>query len=73
MQLAEKWLMKFSKLFQDPYSLDAYHRAIKEAEQFMWAGHEMDPVRFQPYYFLYLLSPRFYSSLQLNICQMGFR
>ncbi|XP_019264663.1 PREDICTED: lysine-specific demethylase 5B isoform X1 [Nicotiana attenuata] len=44
-QLAEKWLMKFSKLFQDPYSSDAYHRALKEAEQFMWAGHEMDPVR----------------------------
>ncbi|XP_075102065.1 lysine-specific demethylase JMJ17 isoform X2 [Nicotiana tabacum] len=44
-QLAEKWLMKFSKLFQDPYSSDAYRRAIKEAEQFMWAGHEMDPVR----------------------------
>ncbi|CAN4077732.1 unnamed protein product [Withania somnifera] len=45
MQLAEEWLIKFSKLFLNPYSSDAYHRAIKEAEQFMWAGHEMDPVR----------------------------
>ncbi|KAK4338415.1 hypothetical protein RND71_042902 [Anisodus tanguticus] len=45
MQLAEEWRIKFSKLFQNPYSSDAYRRAIKEAEQFMWAGHEMDPVR----------------------------
>ncbi|XP_049378472.1 uncharacterized protein LOC125843295 [Solanum stenotomum] len=45
MQLAEEWLIKSSKLFQNPYSSDAYRRAIKEAEQFVWAGHEMDPVR----------------------------
>ncbi|KAM3396817.1 lysine-specific demethylase 5A [Capsicum galapagoense] len=45
MQLAEEWLRKFSKLLQNPYSSDAYRRAIKEAKQFMWAGHEMDPVR----------------------------
>lgn len=55
MQLAEEWLVKFSKLFQNPYSSDAYRRAIKEAEQFMWAGHEMDPVRFQPFHFLELI------------------
>lgn len=52
MQLAEEWLIKSSKLFQNPYSSDAYRRAIKEAEQFMWADHEMDPVSFQPFHFL---------------------
>lgn len=43
-QLAEQWLVHCSKIIQDPFSRDAYCRALKEAEQFLWAGSEMDPV-----------------------------
>ncbi|XP_027080412.2 lysine-specific demethylase JMJ17-like [Coffea arabica] len=44
-QLAERWLSKSCKILQRPYSADSYASAIKEAEQFLWAGSEMDPVR----------------------------
>ncbi|GMH09395.1 hypothetical protein Nepgr_011236 [Nepenthes gracilis] len=44
-QLAEKWLLSSCKIFQHPFSADAYVKALKEAEQFIWAGEEMDPVR----------------------------
>lgn len=43
-QLAEQWRMRSSKIFQNPFSKDAYVAALKEAEQFLWAGSEMDPV-----------------------------
>ncbi|EXB37360.1 Lysine-specific demethylase 5A [Morus notabilis] len=44
-QLAEQWLMRSSKIFQNTYSRDVYVAALKEAQQFLWAGEEMDPVR----------------------------
>ncbi|KAJ9550078.1 hypothetical protein OSB04_022621 [Centaurea solstitialis] len=44
-QLAEEWLLRSCKILQMPYSNDAYAGALKEAEQFLWAGSEMDPVR----------------------------
>lgn len=44
-QLAEQWLMRSGKIFQNTYSRDVYVTAIKEAQQFLWAGQEMDPVR----------------------------
>lgn len=44
-QLAEAWLLRSCKILQMPYSNDAYAFALKEAEQFLWAGSEMDPVR----------------------------
>ncbi|KVH95386.1 ARID/BRIGHT DNA-binding domain-containing protein [Cynara cardunculus var. scolymus] len=44
-QLAEEWLLRSCKILQMPYSNDAYASALKEAEQFLWAGSEMDPVR----------------------------
>ncbi|XP_042755889.1 lysine-specific demethylase JMJ17 isoform X2 [Lactuca sativa] len=44
-QLAEEWLVRSCKILQMPYSSDAYASALKEAEQFLWAGSEMDPVR----------------------------
>ncbi|XP_015896152.3 lysine-specific demethylase JMJ17 isoform X2 [Ziziphus jujuba] len=44
-QLAEQWRMRSSKIFQNRFSRDAYVTALKEAEQFLWAGSEMDPVR----------------------------
>ncbi|CAK9141883.1 unnamed protein product [Ilex paraguariensis] len=44
-QLAEEWLLTCCKILQNPYSSDAYTNALKEAEQFLWAGSEMDPVR----------------------------
>ncbi|KAL2936476.1 Lysine-specific demethylase 5B [Bienertia sinuspersici] len=44
-QLAEEWLLSSCKIFQLPFSSSAYAIALKEAQQFLWAGHEMDPVR----------------------------
>ncbi|KAK2975102.1 hypothetical protein RJ640_018904, partial [Escallonia rubra] len=44
-QLAEDWLLKSRKILQTPYTSDAYRDALKAAEQFLWAGSEMDPVR----------------------------
>ncbi|PSS11412.1 Lysine-specific demethylase [Actinidia chinensis var. chinensis] len=44
-QLAEEWLLSSCKILQIPYSREAYAKALKEAEQFLWAGSEMDPVR----------------------------
>ena len=43
-QLAERWLMRSSKILQNPFSRDAYVAVLKEADQFLWAGSEMDPV-----------------------------
>lgn len=56
MQLADKWLLKCNKILQSPYSSDAYINALKEAEQFLWAGHEMDPVSFNFVLLNYLFS-----------------
>lgn len=44
-QLAEKWLLHSSKVLQDPFSSEACVKALREAEQFLWAGHDMDNVR----------------------------
>ncbi|KAK9094803.1 hypothetical protein Scep_026272 [Stephania cephalantha] len=43
-QLAEQWLLNSFKVFQKPFHDAAYSKAIKEAEQFLWAGLEMEPV-----------------------------
>lgn len=45
-QLAEEWLLKSCRILQMPYSSDTFANALKEAEQFLWAGSEMDPVSF---------------------------
>ncbi|XVE57876.1 hypothetical protein DITRI_Ditri04bG0125600 [Diplodiscus trichospermus] len=44
-QLAEQWLSRSCKILQSPFSGDAYANLLKEAEQFLWAGSEMDSVR----------------------------
>ncbi|KAG9145128.1 hypothetical protein Leryth_008916 [Lithospermum erythrorhizon] len=44
-ELAEEWLRKACKIFQMPYSVDVYDSTLKEAEQFLWAGSEMNSVR----------------------------
>lgn len=44
MQLAEEWILKSCKILENPYSSQAYISAIEEAEQFVWAGSEMDLV-----------------------------
>ncbi|XP_059443641.1 lysine-specific demethylase JMJ17 isoform X2 [Corylus avellana] len=44
-QLAAQWLLQSGKIFQNPFSSEAYVAVLKEAEQFLWAGSEMDPVR----------------------------
>lgn len=45
-QLAEEWLLRANKFFQNPYSCDGCNSLLKEAEQFLWAGSKMDPVSF---------------------------
>nr|QEG03033.1 lysine-specific demethylase 5A isoform X1 [Cymbidium ensifolium] len=44
-ELAEDWLSKACNLFEVPFSNNAYAAMLNEAEQFLWAGHEIDPVR----------------------------
>uniref|UniRef100_A0A2C9WI55 [Histone H3]-trimethyl-L-lysine(4) demethylase n=1 Tax=Manihot esculenta TaxID=3983 RepID=A0A2C9WI55_MANES len=44
-QLAEQWLLHSYTVFQNSYSSDAFATLLKEAEQFLWAGSEMNPVR----------------------------
>uniref|UniRef100_A0A2P2MIT6 Transcription factor n=1 Tax=Rhizophora mucronata TaxID=61149 RepID=A0A2P2MIT6_RHIMU len=44
-QLTEQWLSRSFEVFHSPYCCDAYATQLKEAEQFLWAGIEVDPVR----------------------------
>ncbi|KAK8945425.1 putative lysine-specific demethylase ELF6 [Platanthera guangdongensis] len=44
-ELAEDWHLKASSLFEIPFSNDAFTAIMSEAEQFLWAGHDMDKVR----------------------------
>uniref|UniRef100_A0A5B7BX15 Putative lysine-specific demethylase 5B isoform X4 n=1 Tax=Davidia involucrata TaxID=16924 RepID=A0A5B7BX15_DAVIN len=44
-QLREEWLLRSCEILRIPYSSDAYINALKEAEQFLWAGSDMGPVR----------------------------
>ncbi|GAB4841759.1 hypothetical protein Ancab_022481 [Ancistrocladus abbreviatus] len=43
-ELAEQWILSSCKIFQLLFSGKAYSKALKEAEQFVWAGQEMDLV-----------------------------
>ncbi|KAJ4877103.1 transcription factor jumonji (jmjC) domain-containing protein [Raphanus sativus] len=42
---AEDWLRRASKVLQDVFSSDVYATLLKEAEQFLWGGSEMNRVR----------------------------
>ncbi|KAE8672486.1 lysine-specific demethylase 5A-like isoform X2 [Hibiscus syriacus] len=44
-QLAEQWLSRSCKILQSPFDGDACTSLLKGAEQFLWAGAEMDSVR----------------------------
>ncbi|GAB2296855.1 hypothetical protein Dimus_030956 [Dionaea muscipula] len=44
-QLAEQWLLSACKISRLPFSGDAYAKVLWKAEQFVWAGQEMAPVR----------------------------
>ncbi|KAJ0966679.1 hypothetical protein J5N97_023596 [Dioscorea zingiberensis] len=44
-QLAEDWLSNACHILEIPFANAAYSTALKEAEQFLWADHDMDPVR----------------------------
>ncbi|OVA13119.1 ARID/BRIGHT DNA-binding domain [Macleaya cordata] len=44
-QLAEDWILSSIKILQNSFSDAAYVSALREAQQFLWAGPEMDPVR----------------------------
>ncbi|KAL6547914.1 hypothetical protein OROHE_009619 [Orobanche hederae] len=45
LQLAQEWILRSSQILEHPYSRNAYVSAIEEAEQFLWAGSDMDLVR----------------------------
>ncbi|KAL1192038.1 Lysine-specific demethylase JMJ17 [Cardamine amara subsp. amara] len=42
---ADNWLLRASKVLDDVFSSAEYATLLKEAEQFLWAGSEMDCVR----------------------------
>ncbi|XP_031503596.1 lysine-specific demethylase JMJ17 isoform X3 [Nymphaea colorata] len=44
-QLAKDWLTVALSIHSNPFSEAAAERALSEAEQFLWSGHEVDPVR----------------------------
>ncbi|XP_054790180.1 lysine-specific demethylase JMJ17-like isoform X2 [Prosopis cineraria] len=44
-KLATQWLLRSSEILQNPYSSDAVVSVLREAEQFLWAGPEMNSVR----------------------------
>ncbi|KAI3421506.1 uncharacterized protein J3R85_012198 [Psidium guajava] len=43
--LAKQWLLHSTNALKHPFSKDIYRKLLKEAEQFLWAGSDMDPVR----------------------------
>ncbi|XAR70302.1 hypothetical protein NMG60_11027112 [Bertholletia excelsa] len=45
LQVAEEWRLRSCKILQVPYSPENYAKALREAEQFLWAGLDMDQVR----------------------------
>ncbi|XP_027915357.1 lysine-specific demethylase rbr-2 isoform X3 [Vigna unguiculata] len=44
-QLATEWLLQSSSILQNVFLKDAFVTALRKAEQFLWAGSEMDSVR----------------------------
>ncbi|XP_027329808.1 lysine-specific demethylase 5B isoform X2 [Abrus precatorius] len=44
-ELATKWLVQSSIILQNDFLSDAFATALRKAEQFLWAGSEMDSVR----------------------------
>ncbi|KAJ7944915.1 Transcription factor jumonji (JmjC) domain protein, partial [Quillaja saponaria] len=44
-QLATDWLLRSTKILWSPFSSDAILSALQEAEQFLWAGPEINAVR----------------------------
>lgn len=43
-QLATEWLLQSSTILQNVFVTDASITALRKAEQFLWAGSEMDSV-----------------------------
>ena len=43
-QLATEWLLQSSAILQNVFLHDAFVTALRKAEQFLWAGSEMDSV-----------------------------
>jgi len=44
---ADKWLLRASKVLDAAFSSVEYATLLKESEQFLWAGSEMDRVSFE--------------------------
>lgn len=55
LQHAEDWLSHSCHILEIPFSSFAYHGALIEAEQFLWADHDMDPVRFVSLVIVFIL------------------
>lgn len=43
-ELATEWLLQSSTILQNVFVTDASITALRKAEQFLWAGSEMDSV-----------------------------
>lgn len=43
-QLAEDWLSNSYHILEMPFSDSNYHAALVDAEQFLWADHDVDSV-----------------------------
>ncbi|KAJ7952318.1 Transcription factor jumonji (JmjC) domain protein [Quillaja saponaria] len=44
-QIAAEWLLKSTKILRSPFSSDAILAALRQAEQFLWGGPEINVVR----------------------------
>lgn len=42
--MAEKWVEKVQKMAHTTPTIEFLENALQDAEQFLWAGHEMDSV-----------------------------
>ncbi|XP_042381828.1 lysine-specific demethylase 5B-like isoform X1 [Zingiber officinale] len=45
LQLAKDWFSQSCHILESPFSDSTYNSSLTEAEQFLWADHDMDPVR----------------------------
>lgn len=75
---ADNWLLRALKVLDDVFSSAEYATLLKEAEQFLWAGSEMDRVSFKyPLerfcIYIYMSLGRFWKINIVYICHTGTR
>lgn len=54
--LADQWLLQSTDALKNPFSKDIYQKLLKEGEQFLWAGFDMDPVSSKPFSYMKFFS-----------------